>query len=240
MDSKICTKCGETKPLDGGFYRDKSRKSGIYPHCKDCVRAKTKKWAQANPERVAAYRADYIEANREKVSEYKRAYYEANRNEILSRQREYRRANRAKIAERDRERRSSPEAKERQAEYMRRYVAENRESISSKRKLYYAANKHVLSERAAAYRAANPHLAWESYYRERARAYGFEPRVSSFTRGELIERWGTRCFHCGSEDGTTLDHYPQPVSRGGAHSLTNCVPSCMNCQHYSWRENFTA
>lgn len=237
MTSKACSKCGETKAVDGGFYKDKSRKSGLYPHCKDCVRAKTKKWAQDNPERVAAYRANYIEVNREKVAEYKRAHYKANRDEILSRQREYRDANRAQIAERERERRSRPEARAKQAEYMRRWASENREYVSDYRAKYYAANKAALSERAAAYRLANPHLKWESYYRERAEQYGFShliPSMQSFTREDLIWLHGDRCYHCGG-DWDQLDHWPLAVSQGGMHALFNAVPSCADCNQRSWR-----
>ena len=115
-----------------------------------------------------------------------------------------------------------------------------RADVKARKSEYYSQNRDAILARKAEYWQANPHLRWEYDYRHRARAYGFDPRVVSFTREELIERWGTRCFHCGSEDGTTLDHYPTPISRGGAHSLENCRPSCMNCQQYSWREDFTA
>lgn len=36
--TKRCTKCGVTKEL-GEFSRDKSRKDGLQPHCKECDRA---------------------------------------------------------------------------------------------------------------------------------------------------------------------------------------------------------
>lgn len=103
---------------------------------------------------------------------------------------------------------------------------------------YHSQNRETLLAYKAEYYQSNPHLWWEYTYRQRARAYGFEPRVSSFTRGELIEAHGDRCVHCGGPF-ESLDHWPQPISRGGDHSLTNCRPSCMNCQQLSWREDFT-
>ena len=150
MESKTCTKCGETKPLDE-YHRHKGMRDGRNPRCKPC-------------------RLTY-------QAESKADYHQANRDAILARK--------------------------------------------------------------AASRQAHPEAWREARYRSRARGYGFEPLVVSFTMGELYERWGTHCFHCGSEDGTTLDHYPTPVSRGGEHSLDNCRPSCARCQQYSWREDFS-
>lgn len=83
--------------------------------------------------------------------------------------------------------------------------------------------------------AANPHKAWERSYRNRIRRVGKgdQMAVTSFTREQLIARYGDSCFHCGGPF-EQLDHYPTPVSMGGAHSLDNCVPSCRPCNQHSW------
>lgn len=59
---KTCTKCGETKSADG-FARDRSRRDGLAPQCKECRRA-------------------YNEAHREEIRARNRAYYEAHREEM--------------------------------------------------------------------------------------------------------------------------------------------------------------
>jgi hypothetical protein len=67
---KVCTTCGESKPLDE-FYRKKLR-SGRYGKtavCRPCALAKNR-----------AYNA----ANREAISANKRAYYAENRDRILA------------------------------------------------------------------------------------------------------------------------------------------------------------
>ena len=89
------------------------------------------------------------------------------------------------------------------------------------------------------YRDTNPQRTWETKYRTRAREFGFEPVVESFTREELIARHGDACAHCGGQ-WNSVDHYPVPVSKGGEHTLDNCRPSCMDCQHQSWRDGFIA
>lgn len=135
MDSKTCTKCGVTKPLDG-FNPDGTRKSGRRPQCKDC-----QKCAAAS---------------------------------------------------------------------------------------YYAENQNRLRSSSASYYAANPHIQWEKGYRRRAKEFGFLPVVESFTRADLLARYGDACAHCGGPF-EHLDHYPVPVALGGAHSLDNCRPSCKAC-----------
>lgn len=74
METKICTKCGETKPLSD-FHKERSRKSGYRPDCKACVAARwkrqrvayretAKKWRAAHPDALAAYQAKFKGAYR--------------------------------------------------------------------------------------------------------------------------------------------------------------------------------
>lgn len=48
----------------------------------------------------------------------------------------------------------------------------------------------------ADYRAAHPEADWRSYYRHRARRFGFEPVVEDFTKADVIELYGDQCWHC--------------------------------------------
>ena len=96
---------------------------------------------------------------------------------------------------------------------------------------WHAANR----EHRAEYRQANPHIGWEHTYRSRARHFGHDPIVETFTREQLIDRYGDQCFHCGGEF-EELDHYPIPISRGGHHTIDNCKPSCKPCNQKSWKE----
>ena len=156
---KTCKACGESKPLDGGFYRDKKAKDGRRSRCKKCV---------------------------------------------LAQQAEHR---------------AHPDVKAHRAEYRAEHYRRNRDAVLAHRAEYYQ---------------ANPHISWEHTYRQRARSYGFEPRVESFTRDELIARWGDACYLCGGE-WDQLEHVT-PVSRGGEHSLDNCRPVCEPCNRRAWAE----
>lgn len=110
----------------------------------------------------------------------------------------------------------------------RAWHAANREQISERKRARYAAHREDLAAEQAAYRARNPHRTWEHHYRARALALGLEPVVESFTRDQLIARWGDACAHCGGPF-EELDHYPVPVALGGPHTLENARPSCAPC-----------
>ena len=117
-------------------------------------------------------------------------------------------------------------------EYNRRTDAKDGRQHTCKTCLaeYRSKNREAIATYKAEYRAAKPQSNWESEYRRRCREYGFVPVVNSFTRTELIDRWGNACVHCGGPF-EQLDHYPVPVVHGGAHTLENCKPVCAPCNH---------
>src|SRR5699024_12214862 len=124
-------------------------------------------------------------------------------------------------------------------DYGKEYYRANRKAIRESRKgydkAYKAANRERIRENRKAYdaeyRLKNPHLRWESGYRRRALRIGFVPYVESFTREELVARYGDKCFHCGGPF-EQLDHYPVPVADNGVRTLDNCKPSCADCNAF--------
>lgn len=76
---KTCSKCGESKPLDGGFHRDKSKRDGRETRCKTCRLAQQAEH-RAHPDvkaRVAEYDAEYYAVNREALLERKAEHHAA-------------------------------------------------------------------------------------------------------------------------------------------------------------------
>lgn len=89
---KLCSKCGEEKPLDG-FHRDAKRKDGLCPHCKACAKARAADWYQRNKERVAQQSSAWQKANREKERARCRAYHAANKEKVAESNRRWREKN---------------------------------------------------------------------------------------------------------------------------------------------------
>ena len=68
----------------------------------------------------------------------------------------------------------------------------------------------------------------QRYYQLSCHRYGIEPVIKPFSRKEVIDRCGNRCFYCTVGDFEALDHFV-PVAAGGAHTLDNARPSCRSC-----------
>lgn len=112
--------------------------------------------------------------------------------------------------------------------WQREYRLSNQGKLNAQSREYYADNSGTIITQNRDYRAANPHVTWESCYRRRVVKLGLLPVVESFTRDDLVARYGDACSHCGGPF-DELDHYPVPLALGGAHSLDNCRPSCVPC-----------
>lgn len=77
---KHCTKCGAAKPA-ADFYPDRTRKDGLFPHCRACVLAARKARQAACRDEIAATRkaARSTPEQRQKISEYNARYFAQNR-----------------------------------------------------------------------------------------------------------------------------------------------------------------
>lgn len=116
--------------------------------------------------------------------------------------------------------------RERHTEYVRTWRASNPERNQENRRRYHAENRDRLLEQMRKYRTENPHVDWQSDYRKRSRAAGCIPVVRSFTKADVISRYGDSCWHCPNGDFEELDHFPVSVIDGGEHTLENVRPSC--------------
>lgn len=59
------------------------------------------------------------------------------------------------------------------------------------------------------------------------RNHGLESVVVSFTKEQLVGRYGSECVYCGG-DFESIDHVI-PLSKGGHHTIENVRPSCIPC-----------
>lgn len=71
--TKVCRKCGETKPLDD-YTIDTRYRDGRYPWCAACRRA----WRQARKERQYELHRNWKDQNRDHVRKYGREYFQTN------------------------------------------------------------------------------------------------------------------------------------------------------------------
>ncbi|KEK22513.1 hypothetical protein [Bacillus gaemokensis] len=86
---KECTKCGEWKPLDGGFGTDTRGVGGKTSACRLCKREVSSNWYIENKER----KLDSHRKWREENKEYYRKYYEENKGKVAGITRKWRQHN---------------------------------------------------------------------------------------------------------------------------------------------------
>lgn len=76
MDEKICLKCRKTKGLND-FYKDKSRKDGLYSYCKECSKKNIKNIYDNNKQEKIKYQKQYYQEHKKEKQEYDKNYRQA-------------------------------------------------------------------------------------------------------------------------------------------------------------------
>lgn len=70
MQNKRCACCAEEKSIEL-FGRDKARKDGLNPYCKECVAGKSRDYTQKNLEKVRVSKIAYDKRNKEKIKHWR-------------------------------------------------------------------------------------------------------------------------------------------------------------------------
>lgn len=137
METKTCTKCGETK-TEEEFPKDKSKKSGLKSSCKLCNIVYSKAWRKDNPEKAKETVKLYRQRNPHKEKEFRQTRYKNNKEKIKACARKFREEHRESVNEKDRERgrkrrMSRPDLEKR---YQKNYYARSRDrKLASNRAL---------------------------------------------------------------------------------------------------------
>jgi hypothetical protein len=137
MEGKICTKCGEWKPMKE-YGNTKKTKDGKVAQCKECLKKYSKEYRKNNIEKVRERSRKYRETHKEEIKEFReknkdkkkesnRQYYENNKSEILRKNKEYRKRNYDKEKERERSRKWREENSDKAKECSRRWREKNPE-----------------------------------------------------------------------------------------------------------------
>ena len=202
-------------------------------------------WYLQNKVRIAAKEQERLQNEGDFIREKSRQYYAVNREKILTQDK----ARQAKDPERKRARRRESYYRHREAISARRRQKHqenpdknrkaSRESYKRHRakriqyqKTYngFPDNKAKVLARQQRYNKANQDIIKAAQQRHRALKKR-SPR-NDFTAKQWAEvkaHYGHRCVYCGRQmHRLTMDHIT-PLSKGGAHTLSNIVPACASC-----------
>ena len=129
VPERKCTRCKVLLPLTRFGVWPRTGKP--YKMCLDCSAKKklySKKYREANREKIAVRGKQYKKANRDKRAVYDKKYRDANREKIAARQKQYMKANRESLAVKQ-----------------KHYRKANRKKISARQKQYVKANHEKLA-----------------------------------------------------------------------------------------------
>ena len=90
--SKVCTSCKVDTPLDL-MGRDKRSKDGYNIYCKACIKARSQRQRDLNPEQNRSWQLAYAQKNRKSKSAKDLKRYYSKKEEILAKNAEYRKKN---------------------------------------------------------------------------------------------------------------------------------------------------
>ncbi len=82
MDTKICSRCGEAKPLSE-FYSMRGKRKGLRADCKECVRVRNKDYYAKTIDKYHEKRATFRAENRDLLNRRERESYARLRTLIL-------------------------------------------------------------------------------------------------------------------------------------------------------------
>ena len=122
VSEKTCSKCKVSTPLSD-FWHDKTRKDGLFPQCKNCLRAYRAAhsdqqkatmlaWRETHKDEEAEYRRQYRATNKEAIKQRRKAAYDANPEKYRAQTKAYADANREKYRDSNRSYFQSPKGHE--------------------------------------------------------------------------------------------------------------------------------
>lgn len=211
---KICTLCGEAKPLSE--YHAKGGVPGASARCRTCVNSKSKAWYEANRDRANAEKALRYRKDPDANAAYRRAYYKANREAALARAKAWREENGDKAAS-----------------YRKRHYEDNRNTYVAGSRRWREENPERQKKTKRAWASLNPEKVQESSRRRRARK-----KAATIGPVDLDVLWTGFCGICAgpisrrpkwpAPDSKSIDHII-PLAKGGSHTQDNLQWAHLRC-----------
>ncbi len=130
MKTKICTNknCKHPEKPISKFIKDKNRRGGLQPWCKECVKEYTIKYQEDNRKEIAKQRKEYRDTHKEEISKKGKEYCDNNKEKLAIKSKKYRDNNKEKIAKINKQYRDKPENKEKIAKKKKEWQGNKRKT----------------------------------------------------------------------------------------------------------------
>ena len=243
IETKICSKCGNEKDVSK-FCKDKTRKDGYFPQCKECKNSDKKKYYNKNKSIILAKSAKYQKNNFEKIKIIKKRYRENHKEELKIKTINYYSDNHEKkkqkyskyytihkveiLKKQEKYFRENPNKRK---EIYNKFIRTHREEINKKSREQYHKNPEKHKNICAMWRKANPDKS--AIYVNRRRNKKIKNGGNfTFEEWQLLKgKYNHECLCCGKKEPEIkleMDHVI-PISKGGINSKENIQPLCRSC-----------
>lgn len=208
VEMKKCTKCGETKSLDG-FEKASSCSDGHRATCRTCrapmLAAKAARWRAQNPDRAKEIQARYHANNPDAAKVIRKKHYDANSDYY-----------------REKSRKAYSCNKERASEWNKDWMRRNKDARAAYAAKYRVENKELRRELYKKWEQSNLPARLRINANRRARIAGNGGILSRGIREKLFAEQNGLCACCGLPLGEKyhLDHI-YPISKGGKNTDDN-------------------
>ena len=251
MQYKTCTKCGNELPATAEyFYRDKNRKDGLYPQCKECRTASIKKYSENNKEKISERKKEYYEkvksepTYKEKVRTYQKEWVSRNSEKLKAYRKQYRNNSDHRLEyekeyyKKNKDRISSINKalycknKIDRTNQIKKWREQNKNRIAAKSKEWYQNNKAYLNKYANEWRLKNLKKCRENERIQSAKRRTLKAQLPATLTAEqwreTTQLFNNKCAYCGETHKLEQDHFIA-LTKGGGYTFDNIIPACRSC-----------
>ena len=248
MQTKVCCRCKEEKPIDQ-FSRNKGSKDGYKEYCKGCASIMGAEYRKTHSEKKKASSQRYYLETKSRAAERTAEEKKKTPFKICTICGEekpiaefYKRGDGGyrsycKLCANQKSRENYHSKRDELVEKKREYNRNRKEEIREYNREYYKNHTEEVRERVRIWEEANPEQAAENqvlyFHRARARRTG---NLATFTRDEwkvckafFTENGVLKCAYCGKEMKKATQDHVIPDSSGGPYTAGNIVPACTPC-----------
>ena len=226
METKICAKCGEEKPLTKEYWhRHRDFKDGFNSQCKVCKALSRKNYYENNKEKAMLY----YEENKIAILERRKNNYELNKESILEYQVKYREENQKDIVDKKKQ-----------------YYKKHKEEIALRDEIYYKENKQKIIEKNREYRQNNRCVYQGAYKNRKARIKTLPFTLSAEQWDRITLHFDNSCAYCGMTEEESKGKWNERLHQehfialynGGGYTHNNIIPACKTCNCSKTNKDF--
>jgi hypothetical protein len=214
---KKCSICGEEKPANTEYFGRVTRnKDGLNSKCIIC-----------HKEYMRSYNQKHYTENKEYYNLKSKKWAEENHERTLKLQRDWYKENYPKIKEEENQR--SREYFEKHPNYRKERYEATKTHHSELTKKWYEENKEKHKELTKRWRSENRELVnmYCRNYQHKKKGLPFD--FSPDDWDACLDYFDNSCAYCGEKSDRLEKEHFIPVSKGGAYTKDNIIPSCKSC-----------